>query len=226
VKDGNGIRLVCFDLGGVLVRICHGWRNACAAAGLDVRSREGLDVDAVWRQVAHEHELGVLTKARWAETLSASLHDLYSGDELCKIHDAILGGEYDDVGSIVDRLHRAGVMTACLSNTNEDHWSRMLRRGAHASGVKTDYPAVRRLEQRFASHLLGFAKPDEAIFRAVETVTGRRPNEILFFDDGPKNVEAARRMRWNAELIDPAAETAPQILAHLEQYRLVPRPAR
>jgi putative hydrolase of the HAD superfamily len=211
----NGIRLVCFDLGGVLVRIRHEWREACAAAGLDVRSRNGLDIDGIWRPVAHEHEIGRLDKQRWAEALSTALHNLYTVDELGKIHDAILGSEYDGVGGIVDRLHRAGVVTACLSNTNEDHWNRMLRRpGPGNSG----YPAVRRLEQRFASHLLGVAKPDQAMFRAVEGVTGRRPGEILFFDDSPTNVDAALRMRWNAEIIDPRNETAPQILEHLERY--------
>jgi glucose-1-phosphatase len=223
VKDGNGIRLVCFDLGGVLVRICHEWREACTAAGLDVRSRPGLDIDATWQPIAHEHEIGRLDKKRWAEALSAALGNLYSPHEIGQIHDAILGNEYDGVGSIVDRLHRAGVATACVSNTNADHWSRMLKRGNHGSGVAFDYPSVRRIEQRFASHLLGVAKPDEAMFRAVEGVTGRRPGEILFFDDSRANTDAAVRLRWNAELIDPRAETAPQILGHLEHYGVFKR---
>ena len=29
------IRLVCFDLGRVLIRICDGWREACGAAGVE-----------------------------------------------------------------------------------------------------------------------------------------------------------------------------------------------
>ena len=31
------ISLVCFDLGGVVVRICRSWAEGCAEAGLDVR---------------------------------------------------------------------------------------------------------------------------------------------------------------------------------------------
>jgi glucose-1-phosphatase len=226
VNDGNGIRLVCFDLGGVMVRICHTWRDACVAAGLDVRARSGLDIDTVWRPIAHDHEIGKLNKHAWAETLSAALHALYTPEELCKIHDAILGHEYADIGAIVDRLHGAGITTACLSNTNEDHWNRMSRRGPQASATAGDYPAVRRIELRFASHLLGMAKPDEAMFRTVEAVADRRPGEILFFDDGPHNVEAALGMRWNAELVDPRVETAPQIAAHLERHGVVAHPDR
>jgi glucose-1-phosphatase len=223
VKNGNRIRLVCFDLGGVLVRICHGWREACAAAGLDVRSRAGLDIDGVWRPVAHEHEIGRLTKTGWAETLSTALAGLYTTDELCRIHDAYIASEYDAVSGIVDRIHRSGIATACLSNTNDDHWSRMLRRGGPAGAASPDFPAVRRLRQRFASHLLGMAKPDEAIYRTVQSATGRRGEEILFFDDTAANVAAARRLEWNAEIIDPRIETAPQIAAHLERHAVVSR---
>ena len=37
-------RLVCFDLGGVIIRICRTWAEGCRAAGLDVRRPE------LWRQ--------------------------------------------------------------------------------------------------------------------------------------------------------------------------------
>ncbi len=38
------IRLVCFDLGGVVIRICRTWAEGCAAAGLEVRD------PLLWRQ--------------------------------------------------------------------------------------------------------------------------------------------------------------------------------
>jgi glucose-1-phosphatase len=218
VKDGGAVSLVCFDLGGVMVRICHDWRDACAAAGLAVRSRAGLDIDAVWPALTHDHALGRLTKAGWADNLSAALGGLYTAHELCAIHDASLQDEYDGIGGVVDRIHRAGVTTACLSNTNDDHWHRMLLPGGR-------YPAIRSLEHHCASHLLGLAKPDEAIYRALERAAGRRGREILYFDDSAANVDAARRIGWNAETIDPHTETAPQISAHLEHCGVVSRPA-
>jgi HAD superfamily hydrolase (TIGR01509 family) len=210
----DAIRLVCFDLGGVLVRV-RAWSDACKAAGVAVRSPDHVDLGSVWRPIAHEHETGQLTRPAWAERLCAATRGLYSVDELCRIHDATLLGEYDGVADVVDRLRAAGVSTACLSNTNEAHWNRMLT-------DERAYPSVRRLEHRLASHLLGVAKPDEAAYRAVENATGRLAAEILFFDDVPANVDAARRIGWNAEIIDPARETAPQITAQLLRYRVVP----
>ncbi len=32
------IQLVCFDVGGVVVRICHTWAEGCAAAGITPRN--------------------------------------------------------------------------------------------------------------------------------------------------------------------------------------------
>jgi putative hydrolase of the HAD superfamily len=217
VKDGSAVSLVCFDLGGVMVRICHDWRDAAAAAGLDARSRAGVDIDDIWHPLANDHALGRLTKAGWADALATVLGGLYTAHELCTIHDATLQREYEGVGGVVDRIHGAGIATACLSNTNDDHWRRMLLPGGR-------YPAIRGLGHHFASHLLGVAKPDAAIYRAVESGTGRRGREILFFDDSAANVEAARRIGWNTETIDPHTETAPQISAHLERYGVVSRP--
>jgi len=42
----SGIRMVCFDLGGVLIKHCRTWREGCAAAGLRLRvPRPGLCTD-------------------------------------------------------------------------------------------------------------------------------------------------------------------------------------
>jgi glucose-1-phosphatase len=207
----GAVRLVCFDLGGVLVRIRHGWREACEAAGIEVRSRDGVDLDAMWRPTAHEHEIGRLTRAAWADRLCAVLGGLYAAGDLCRIHDAMLLDDFEGVADLVDRVRAAGVSTACLSNTNDEHWRRMLE-NARA------YPSVQRLDHRFASHLLGVAKPVEAAYRAVENATGRRGREILFFDDATSNVDAARRIGWTAEIIDPAREPAPQIAAQLRRH--------
>ena len=63
-------------------------------------------------------------------------------------------------------------------------------------------------------------KPDAAIFGAVEDATGRRGDEILFFDDLPANVEGARAHGWRAVLIDPDGDPAAQVLTALEEAGL------
>src|SRR5215211_7920813 len=49
-KSSSSVRLVCFDLGGVLVRIARGWDDACRRAGVALPHAD----DAAW---ARHHEL-------------------------------------------------------------------------------------------------------------------------------------------------------------------------
>ena len=51
----------------------------------------------------------------------------------------------------------------------------------------------------FLSHQTGVLKPDEAAFTHVLDDLGVAPEAILFFDDNPGNVSAAKKMGMNAE---------------------------
>jgi FMN phosphatase YigB (HAD superfamily) len=217
------IEIVCFDLGGVLVRTCHSWAEGCKAAGLEIRMhREDAPLQAIRVALIDELGLGRLAEAQWAEQLSHAWEGLYSPAEIVRIHYAWTQGEYDGVGVVIDALHDAGVETSCLSNTNHAHFARLVHHdGSAPLEGEPEYPTVRRLHRHFASHLLGLAKPDPAIYAAFEQATERAGPSILFFDDRPENVAAARARGWNAEPIDPRTETGPQLGAWLREYRVI-----
>jgi len=216
----NAIELVCFDLGGVLVRICRTWGEACRRAGTDVRGDAAGDrADAARRELAELYSRGRVSRAEWIDRLGIAMSGLYTKEELSAIHAAVTIEEYPGVGEVIEKLHRASVATACLSNTDHDHWAHLI----HHDGVQPlagdpRYPSVRRLGSHHASHLMGLAKPDHAIYRAFERATGTAGKHILFFDDLPENVESARSVGWRAERIDPNIETAAQLRHHLEVY--------
>lgn len=199
------IRLVCFDLGGVVIRICRSWSEACAAAGMPVRDPE------LWRQtnpdrhrVVAAFQTGRIDASTFAARLSEQVEGLYSPAEILGVHHAWMLDEYPSIGELIDRVHDAGLDTAALSNTSHDHWGRIV-----------GYPAVMRLRHLLASHLLGLHKPDPMIYRRLEQQLGYRAEEIIFFDDTPENVAAAGDVGWRAHLVDPAADTAGQIAAVL-----------
>jgi|SRR5690606_16013282 len=128
------------------------------------------------------------------------------------LHAAWLIEEYPGVLDLVSELDGLGhVRLACLSNTNDGHWEQM-----HAA--PDVFPTLARLHLRLASHLLRLAKPDPAIYRAATAAFECAPSEILFFDDLPENIEAARGAGWNAERIDPSGDTAAQMRQHLGAY--------
>jgi glucose-1-phosphatase len=212
------IEIVCFDLGGVLVRICDGFGQACARVGLDVRG-DVLPFTARTGDIDRRHATGALTEQDWALECARALDGAYAPEELLRVYDAWLLGEYAGAFDVVLRIQKAGVRTACLSNTTEGHWRRLVHRdGAERLAGPPEFPTVFHLEHHYASHRLGLRKPDEAIYRAFEAATGHRGAQILFFDDLRPNVEAARRLGWRAEAIDPSGSTAAELTRRLEEH--------
>jgi FMN phosphatase YigB (HAD superfamily) len=214
------VRLVCFDLGGVLVRIRTQWADLCRAANLDVRGESGGDVaERARRRLSDALQLGELSPEAWTAELGAALGGLYTREEIAALHDAVLVEEYAGVRALIDDLHRAGVATACLSNTNAVHWATMLHLdGTEPLAGEPRYPAVRSLRSLNASHLMRLTKPALDMYRALERATGYSGAEILFFDDVAENVAAAREAGWCAERIDPAEPTDLQMRRHLAAY--------
>ncbi len=204
----SGLRLVCFDLGGVVIRICRTWAEGCAAAGLPVRDPDlWRSTGPARRDLVHEHQTGRIDASTFAARSSAMVDGLYSPAEILGVHQAWLISEYEGVSDLIDRLHAAGLETAALSNTNHEHWARM-----------GEFPAVLRMRHLLASHRLGLRKPDHEIFQRVEQLTGCAGEQVIFFDDTADNVDAARQVGWRAETIDPAASPAEQITEALRAH--------
>ena len=219
----SAVRLVCFDLGGVLVRITTSWNEALRVSGFDVRDLPtGATVEAQRRELASGLELGHISLEQWAEGVSRALEGVYTAEELKRVHHGISRDEHVGALALIDELHDAGIATACLSNTNHEHWVRLVHHdGSRALDGPPEYPAVQRLKQHFASHLLRLAKPDVAIYERFERLTGARGGAILFFDDRQENVAAARSHGWLAEWIDAGLDTIPQIRGRLRTEGLL-----
>jgi 2-haloacid dehalogenase/putative hydrolase of the HAD superfamily len=67
-------------------------------------------------------------------------------------------------------------------------------------------PAFGRLADVVASGEVRLMKPDPAIFRLAADRFGHAPGDLLFVDDGLKNIEAARAEGWDVHhFTDPAA---------------------
>lgn len=210
----SAVRVVCFDLGGVVVRICNGWAQGCAAAGLDLRTG-GVTPDSIDEKTTLVHDLttGAIDGPAFFAALSAGVQGLYTPQEFERVHRAWILGEYAGVGEIIGALRdHPRCAVACLSNTNHVHWDQL----QGLDGAR--YPAFDALEHKHASHLLRSAKPDEIIYRSFEREMNASGAEILFFDDKQENIDTAFAIGWRARRIDPTTETAPQIEAALADY--------
>ena len=204
--------MVVFDLGGVLIRICRTWEEACRRAGVPVHPHWNDENDRASRKALSStyHRGGVSTPEYFAR-IAATGGGAYTPEEIRRVHDAWLIGEYEGVGALIDELHARGVGTGVLSNTNEAHWERLsVHADAAAPGAFGVTSKVRHLH---ASHLLRESKPDPACFRAFEALAGLKNANarVLFFDDLEENIAGARAAGWSAVLVDHQGDTAAQM---------------
>lgn len=223
------VRIVVFDLGGVVVRICRDWAQGCAAAGLPFRDEALLDESMKVRRraVSARHGRGEISCADYYRELSATTGGLYSPQEVERIHHAWTRDEYPGVDALVHRLHEAGLETGVLSNTNHAHWVRLapLRAGG---GENPEYPTPSLIRHLHASHIMRLLKPDREIYSAFARATGfdgapgsrGGPGNIVFFDDLPENVAAAIAAGWRAFRVDHTGDTAAQMSGLLRELGL------
>ncbi|HZL37765.1 MAG TPA: HAD family phosphatase [Tepidisphaeraceae bacterium] len=205
------VKLVVFDLGRVLFGICDDWTHACRCAGValpgklpDAQARRLLE------DLAHRGDTGELDFPSFARAASPLMG--MTPREIKAASDAYLTGPCPGTIALLEELRASGIETACLSNTNDNHWRIM------NDSTQAGYFPLDRLTHRFASHLVGARKPDPAIYEHVERATGRAGSEILFFDDLPENVEGAAKRGWRVCRIDPGPNNPePQIRAALKE---------
>ena len=194
--------VVCFDLGGVLLRICRSWSEGCAAAGLEVRG----DVDAhcaqpVFAALNRAYQCGEITGQTFYDTFSAQLDALYTPGEIERVHLAWIRGMYDGVEALVDDLRRLAASPPRFSATRITNTGSRCRRGPSSSASRT---GSRRRS-------IGVIKPDAEAFAHVTRALDVPPESVIYFDDLAPNVAAAQRAGWSAHAIDPHGETAGQM---------------
>lgn len=187
------VRAVVFDLGGVLIRICRSWAEGCRAAGVPVRAEALEAIDPkIAADLTDRYQRGRLDFAGFADGIASQTGGAYTRAEIEAVHRAWILGEYAGAASLVADLDAAGVVTGVLSNTCGEHWPSLL-----------EAPAVAGVQVRMASHFAGACKPDPGLYAAMDSELPEGEGRIVFFDDLPANVDAARGHGWLAHPVDP-----------------------
>ncbi len=187
------------------MRICDGWRHACEVANVAVPTRE-LDAaaNAQLEEWTSRSECGQIDLDAFAAGVSPLLG--LAARDVCAISDAYLLAPFPGVDELLDQLSsRPNLRTACLSNTNANHW-RIMTDAGHPAALP-----LHRLDYQFASHLIGLRKPWDSIYAHVERATSLPGESIIFFDDVDENVVAAKRRGWQAHRVTPCDDPLAQV---------------
>jgi len=192
------IRVVLFDLGGVLVEL-SGIPTMLAWMQNRVSAEELM---RMWlaSPTVRAFETGKLAPEMFADQLIVELALPVARERL--LHEVSLWpqgrfpGALDLVGRIPRRYRRA-----TLSNTNMLHWPKLMNE-MRLNGV---------FDHHFASHLTGKIKPDEEAFHHVTQTLDCRADEVLFLDDNQLNIDGAKRAGMNAVQVKGVAQ-AEQVL--------------
>lgn len=177
-------KVICLDIGGVMVNIRPTWPEVCAAIGHESEVEGVLDDCPGFT----EYQAGQIGEEEYFKLLRAFL-GLPSHIDPSVAHAAILREDVHGMPEAMRTARGQGVRLGCLSNTNDLHWQEM-----HSG--RFEFPEY--LDYKIASHICGESKPAPAIYELFEEACGESGSDILFLDDTQVNVDAAKRFGWRA----------------------------
>lgn len=194
------IRVVLFDIGGVLV-------EPSGVATMLGWMRNNVSAEQLWRMwltssCVRAFETGRMSPEEFADDVIAEFglpvpRDAFL-EEMTRWSVTLFPGAIELVEQIPPRYVRA-----TLRNTNVIQWKYLMRN----EGLTRAFP------HHFASHLPGKIKPDAEAFQHVTDALRCEPNEVMFLDDNDINVVAAESIGMQAVRVRGIAEAKRALVA-------------
>ena len=199
------VHVVLLDLGGVLLQL----HDPLATFGLEMKQDEFLETWLLSPSV-RKFERGDMNTSQFASDVVAEFSLPYSPAEFIRRFESWPDAVHEEVPDLLKSIGRRR-QVALLSNTNEAHWNREDIAGQLA-------PLMHAV---FLSYQTRYLKPEPAAFEDVLQHFGVAANTILFLDDNPLNIAAARRCGMQARLTNGYAG----LMQNLNQAGIAMTPA-
>jgi putative hydrolase of the HAD superfamily len=194
-----------FDLGGVVFsidfeRALSYWASCAGVPVEEIRVRYRVD------ESYERHERGEIEAGEYFDALRSSLGIRISDNQFAIGWNAVFEqefeGAYELFGSLASRIP-----IYAFSNSNVAHQKFWERKYAKTLEVFSEV---------FVSCDLGLRKPEAAAFRYVTATIGSDPENVLFFDDTPENVDGARDIGMPAVQVCSVADIRMNVREFLE----------
>ena len=201
IARAKGADGVVFDFGGVIslpLRKEQELYPYCAARGV-----EPTAMAVGWKNYRHLWDAGFITFAELYRRIfvdagcqppdAATLAELWEIDAVGWIRDL-----RPDTLELMRRLKAEGKKIGILSNMSPDYYERLYVPRAAAYRALADAEVI--------SGLVNLYKPEKPIYDLAAQRMGLPPERLLFLDDTPYNVDAARSYGWQSEVYPPPGE--------------------
>lgn len=208
----SAIKTILFDLGGVIITLDQqqairrykeiGLNDA--DKWLDAYAQTGIFGDL---------EIGKIDAGRFREELSKMIGHEVTREQCLYAWKGYVGDLPRRNLDTLLRLRDKGYRLGLLSNTNPYMMSWALSPEFDGEGHSLNYY----FDVVYTSYECGVMKPDERIFRHVIEKEGLNSDEMLFLDDGIRNVEAAARLGIRARLTVNGGDWTKEIYKYLAE---------
>jgi glucose-1-phosphatase len=180
------IKLFVFDLGNVILPFEH--RQIAVKLHETSRIQDRFTPDDLFkflfdrdRGLVNPYEEGLMSSVDFFAKLREKYKLELEFEEFQDIWNIIFE-ENTEVNDIIIYLKNKGFPVFLLSNTNELHFSYIMER----------YPIVHSLDEWILSYEVGAKKPKQKIYDTIFEKTEAMRGEVLYIDDVPEYVEAAK----------------------------------
>jgi len=185
-KNRNKYSVIVFDLGNVLIPFNY----QATINNLNLidpgLGQKFIDFYKSHYELHRSHERGDITSENFINRMLSVLDNKLDKETFCQFFSNIFT-ENRDVISLLPVL-KEKYQLVLMSNTNLIHYD---------YGWKK-YDFIKYFDKLILSHEVHAVKPEPAIYKAVESFTGRPPQEHIFIDDIPEYTDAAKKLGWDA----------------------------
>jgi putative hydrolase of the HAD superfamily len=185
-------KVILCDLGGVLINL-HWTQHAGSLLGKELTKPE---LRQIWFDLysARHFEQGLTDFETFYKEFCEETKSNFSFEFFSQEFDGIIGTLKDDCLELLKEIKKYGTL-ALLSNSNERHIAEISK-----TGLFQDFDYL------FFSHKLHMTKPEYIIFEETKKQLGCEASNIYFFDDSQCNVDAAKKVGFNAFLVESPRE--------------------
>ncbi|MBT6277817.1 MAG: HAD-IA family hydrolase [Chromatiales bacterium] len=189
------VRAMLFDFGNVVIdidthRTLRAWAEYSPHTAAEMASLFVAD------EVYERHERGEIKETEFYAHMRNTLSLETSDDAIIAGWNRLLVEPFDETVQVISKINRR-IPCYGLSNTNRTHILEMERRFEAVLGL---------FAKPYLSADMGMRKPESAIFEAVCAGIGESPENILFFDDSPINIDAAQALGFQSVLVKESAD--------------------